>query len=143
MPWWTWIAAGALLLVFEAVLPTDFFLVFFGAAGLVVGLALLAGLHAPAWAQWLLFAALSIASLVVLRPRLRRALGKDRMQGHTELVGEVVIAGQEIAADGTGQGQLRGTVWKIHNAGGETLRAGERCRVARVEGLTLHVTREG
>jgi len=143
MPWWTWIAAGALLLVAEAVLPTDFFLVFFGAAGLVVGLALLAGLHAPAWAQWLLFAALSIASLVVVRPRLRRALGKDRMLGHTELVGEVVIAGQEIAADGNGQGELRGTVWKIHNAGGEPLRAGERCRVARVEGLTLHVTREG
>ena len=143
MPWWTWIAAGALLLVAEAVLPTDFFLVFFGAAGLVVGLAMLLGLHLPAWAQWLLFAGLSIASVVVLRPRLRRALGKDRMQGHTELVGEVVIAGQEIAADGTGQGQLRGTVWKIHNAGGETLRAGERCRVARVEGLTLHLTREG
>ena len=143
MPWWTWIAAGALLLVAEAVLPTDFFLVFFGAAALVVGLAMLAGLHPPAWAQWLLFAGLSIASVVVLRPRLRRTLGKDRMQGHTELVGEVVIAGQEIAADGTGQGQLRGTVWKIHNAGGETLRAGERCKVARVEGLTLYVTREG
>ena len=143
MPWWTWIAVGALLLVAEAVLPTDFFLVFFGAAALVVGLAMLLGLHPPAWAQWLLFAGLSIASVVALRPRLRRALGKDRMQGHTELVGEVVIAGQEIAADGTGQGQLRGTVWKIHNAGGETLRAGERCKVARVEGLTLYVTREG
>src|SRR5262247_1756148 len=76
MPWWTWIAAGALLLVAEAVLPTDFFLVFFGAAGLVVGLAMLLGLHLPAWAQWLLFAALTIVSLVVLRPRLRRALGK-------------------------------------------------------------------
>ena len=67
MPWWTWIAAGALLLVAEVVLPTDFFLVFFGAAGLVVGLAMLLGLHPPAWAQWLLFAALSIVSLVVLR----------------------------------------------------------------------------
>jgi len=139
MPWWCWIVLGAALLGAEVVLPTDFFLVFFGAGALVIGLLVLAGVHPPVWTQWLLFAALSVTSLVLLRPRLRRALGKDRMAGHTELVGEVVIAGQAIPARGVGQGQLRGTVWKIHNVGDQPLQAGERCRVTSVEGLTLHV----
>ena len=142
MPWWCWIAVGALLLAAEAVLTTDFFLVFFGVGPLVVGLVMLAGLHPPVWAQWLLFAALSLTSLVLLRPRLRRTLGKDRTVGHTELVGEVVIAGEELPANGIGQGQLRGTVWRIHNAGQQSLHAGQRCRVASVEGLMLHVESE-
>ncbi len=142
MPWWSWIALGAVLLGAEVVLPTDFYLVFFGAGALVIGLVMLAGLHPPVWAQWLLFAALSVTSLGLVRPRLRRALGKDRMAGHTDLVGEVVIAGQEIPAHGVGQGQMRGTVWKIHNVGDQPLQAGERCRVASVDGLTLQVQRD-
>jgi len=143
MAWWSWIVVGALLLAAEVVLPTDFFIVFFGAAAIVVGLVQLVGLGLPAWGQWLLFAGLSVTSLLLLRPRLRRALRREETVGHTEMVGEIVTVGDEIPPQGTGKGELRGTVWVVHNAGSQPLRAGERCQVASVEGLTLHVRREG
>jgi membrane protein implicated in regulation of membrane protease activity len=139
MPWWSWIALGAILLGAEAVLTTDFFLVFFGAAALIVGLVMLGGIHPPAWAQWLLFAGLSVASLLLLRPRLRRALGRQRGPEGTDLVGETVLVSAEMPAGGIGRGELRGSVWNLHNAGAGPLHAGERCTVEKVEGLTLHV----
>ena len=142
MPWWTWIVVGAALLAAEVILPTDFFIVFFGVAALVVGLLGLFGLDLPVWSQWLLFAVLSLASLRLLRPRLRRAMHRDETVGHTELVGEIVQVTGEIPAQGTGEGELRGTVWRVHNEGARPLRAGESCKVTSVDGLTLHVRKE-
>lgn len=142
MPWWTWVVVGAALLAAEVVLPTDFFIVFFGAAALVVGLLGLVGPDLAVWAQWLLFAVLSLTSLAVLRPRLRRALHRTQTIGHTELVGEIVTVAAEIPAQGRGEGQLRGTVWMVHNDGTQPILAGESCRVTSVDGLTLHVRKQ-
>jgi len=142
MPWWTWIVVGAALLAAEVILPTDFFIVFFGVAALVVGLLRLIGLDLPVWSQWLLFALLSLTSLRLLRPRLRQALRREETVGHTELVGEIVTVVEEIPARGSGEGQLRGTVWKVVNEGAQPLRAGESCKVTGVDGLTLHVRKE-
>ena len=47
MAWWIWIIVGAILLAAEAVITADFYLVFFGLAGLVLGLLGVCGL-APA-----------------------------------------------------------------------------------------------
>ena len=58
MPWWGWIFVGATLLAAEVALSTDFYLVFFGAGALVLGVLGLVGLSLPVWAQWLLFALL-------------------------------------------------------------------------------------
>ena len=142
MPWWTWIVVGAALLAAEVILPTDFFIVFFGAAALVVGLLGLVGLDLPVWSQWLLFAILSLTSLAVLRPRLRRAMHRTQTIGHTELVGELVTVVHEIPGQGSGEGQLRGTAWKVVNEGAQPLHAGETCKVTGVDGLTLHVRKE-
>ena len=47
MQWWAWIAVGAILLGSElAFVDAQFYLVFIGAAALVVGFLDLAGLHA-------------------------------------------------------------------------------------------------
>ena len=142
MPWWTWIVVGAALLAAEVILPTDFFIVFFGAAALVVGILGLVGLDLPVWSQWLLFAILSLTSLAVLRPRLKRAMRREETVGHTELVGEIVTVVGEIPVAGSGEGRLRGTVWKVQNESAQPLRAGESCKVTSVDGLTLHVRKE-
>jgi membrane protein implicated in regulation of membrane protease activity len=63
MAWWIWIVLGAALLVTEVVLSTDFWLVFFGVAALGLGLLGVAGLVLPAWAQFLVFALLSVLGL--------------------------------------------------------------------------------
>ena len=55
MAWWFWIALGAVLLAAEVIISADFYLVFFGISGLVVGVLALAGVNLPQWGQWLLF----------------------------------------------------------------------------------------
>ena len=72
MAWWFWIVLGAVLLAAEVIIAADFYLVFFGIAALVVGLLAVFGVELPVWSQWLLFAGLAIAGLVVYRGRWKK-----------------------------------------------------------------------
>lgn len=142
MAWWIWIIVGAALLAAEAVITADFYLVFFGLAGLIVGLLGVCGLHLPAWTQWLLFAVLAVAGLVLYRGPLKRKLAKvDRAMG-PELIGEAACAQASIPAGARGRVDLRGTAWDALNDGDADLAAGARCRVKGVDGLTLLVRAE-
>ena len=67
MPWWGWIVLGTVILISEIIVSTDFYLVFFAASAVIVGLLVLLGVSLPVSAQWLLFAALSIGMLVLFR----------------------------------------------------------------------------
>ncbi len=87
MAWWFWIALGAVLLAAEVIIAADFYLVFFGLAGLVVGGLVLAGVAVPTWAQWLLFAVLSVAGLMVYRRRWKRSLSRVDRELPPELEG--------------------------------------------------------
>ena len=64
MPWWGWIVLGTVILISEIIVSTDFYLVFFAASAVIVGLLVLLGASLPVSAQWLIFAALSIGMLV-------------------------------------------------------------------------------
>jgi membrane protein implicated in regulation of membrane protease activity len=44
---------------------------------------------------------------------------------------------EEVAPGGVGKAELRGTTWTARTEGTLTLEKGRRCRVERVEGLTL------
>lgn len=142
MAWWIWIIVGAILLAAEAVITADFYLVFFGLAGLLVGLLGVCGVHLPAWVQWLLFAVLAVAGLVLYRGPLKRKLAKvDRAMG-PELIGETASAQAPIPAGARGRVELRGTAWDARNDGDTDLAVGDRCRVRGVDGLTLLVRAE-
>jgi len=55
MQWWAWIAVGAILLGSElAFVDAQFYLVFVGAAALVVGFLSLARADLAVWLQWLI-----------------------------------------------------------------------------------------
>lgn len=141
MPWWGWIVVGAVLLAAELfVIPTDFFLVFLGAAALAVGLVGLVGVELPVWGQWATFAVSAVVSLVFFRGWLRSRFPKVTRADDT-LVGEVAVAREALAPGATGRIELRGATWSCRNAG-DALAPGDRARVERVEGLTLHVRRE-
>ncbi len=143
MVWWIWVVAGLVLLVLEMATP-GMFLMFFGAAAIVVGVVAGAGLGLPLWAELLAFSVLSIASLLLFRgPLLRRM--KSRPEDPPivdDLSGERGTTMVDIAAGERGRVELRGTVWTGFNAGEETLASGARFRVVRAEGLTLHVVRD-
>jgi len=140
MPWWVWFVLGFLLLGGEVLTPGGFYLLFFGFGALCVGLLGLVGLAGPLWGQWFLFTLFSVLFLVLVRPRF---LGRLRTPEGVEdtLVGESALVQGAIAPGELGRGELRGSTWTLSNAGSVPLQAGDRCRVERVEGLTLHVRR--
>jgi membrane protein implicated in regulation of membrane protease activity len=145
MLWWFWIALGLILAVLELVVPTSFFLLFFGVGGIVVGLLSMAGLAGPSWVQWLLFAGISVVSVLLFRgPLLRRLHRDDWMRRPIDaLTEDIATTLEDIAPGSIGRVELRGTAWSARNAGAGVLTKGQRCAVQRVDGLTLYIVPEG
>jgi hypothetical protein len=142
-PWWAWLALGLILLLLEMLTPGGFYVFFFGAGAIVVGILALLGVAGPLWLQVVLFAIFSIASLALFRrPILERLRAREPGHAVDSLVGEVATARDAIApAGGLGQVTLRGSVWNAVNAGAHPIGAGELCTVTRVDNLQLHVVR--
>ena len=142
--WWHWLVLGLILGVAELATAGGFYVIFFGFGALVVGLLASAGLAGPVWVQMLLFAGISIASLALFRQRLLKSFQPDPQSPSIDtLVGEIGTAASDIAPGEVGQVELRGTSWSARNNAEVGVARGARCRVTRVEGLTLHVVPEG
>jgi membrane protein implicated in regulation of membrane protease activity len=140
MVWWLWVLLGIALLVIEMATPGGFFALFFGAGALLV--APLAALgFGPVW-QWLAFPAVSLVLLASLRRSLLERIGQRPRIPVDEIVGQEVILLQDLPAGGEAKAELRGTSWAARSASAIPLRAGQRCRVERIEGLTLWVRAE-
>lgn len=138
--WWLWLLFGIVLLGLELLTPGAFFLMFFGAGAIVVGLLSIAGLAGPLWMQVLLFAALSLISVFSLRRLLLARLRFTAPEKSVDkLVGETAVALEDLAVDGLGKAELRGSAWSARNVGDNAVARGQRCTVVRVEGLTLWV----
>ena len=140
VPWWMWVVLGLVLLLGEVLTPGGFFIIFFGAAAIVVGLMKALGLELLLSYEVMLFALLSIIGLACFRKPLQQRFRQltpdipvDQMQGET------AIATEEIAAGATGKVELRGAAWNAVNAGDGTLPKGCACVVERIDGLTLTV----
>ncbi len=140
MPWWGWIALGTMLLVSEMLLvDLEFYLVFLGISALLVGAAALSGLDDPVWLQWLLFAALSLVTLVGFRQRVYGKLRGGAPGLAAELVGQTGRARERIDPSQQGSVALHGSVWSARNEGEQPIEAGGPVRVLRTEGVTLVV----
>ena len=144
MIWWYWMLVGLMLLGVEMVTPGGFYMLFFGLAALAVGTLAGAGLVQAEWLQWLLFSGLAILSLLVFRgPLLAWIKTHDKeMPNVDSMAGESAIPLEDLMPGGTGKAELRGTMWTAHNAGPALLKKNQRCKVQRVEGLTLWITAE-
>jgi inner membrane protein len=143
MVWWLWILAGVVLLVFEMGTPGGLFALFFGVGALLV--APLSALGLSDTAQWLAFSVLSLVGLATLRGPLLRRLGQKPAPSREiggELVGEQAVLLTDLPAGGEGKAELRGTPWTVKATSGIPLAQGRRCRVERVDGLTLWVRAE-
>ena len=135
---WHWWIFGFALLGAEMVLPTGFFLIWIGAAALLVGtLAWL--IPALSWdVQLLLFGALSVASFFVWRRYRPAAFTSDQptlnRRGHS-YVGRTFTLGAPIA-DGVGKLHVDDSQWRIT---GPDAAAGAKVRVVAADGNTLKV----
>jgi membrane protein implicated in regulation of membrane protease activity len=139
MAWWIWMLLGLGLLGAETLLPGGFYFLFLGVGAMLVGLLAALGAVTSQPAQWLLFSVLSVASLLLVRRRLadRFSAAPARRDGIDTLRDEVAVVHQELPPGAVGKAELRGAIWNARNVGERPLRAGERCPVARVDGLTL------
>ena len=141
MSWWLWLVLGLALTGLELLSPGGFYLIFFGLSGLLIGTLQLLGLHAQVWVQWFLFTALSFVLLALFRnPVLKAFRPKD--VAVDQLVGEIAIPIDDIAAGSVGRAELRGTGWNARNGHHGPLHKGQRCRVQRIDELMLFLTPE-
>jgi membrane protein implicated in regulation of membrane protease activity len=140
MTWWMWVLVGLGLLVVELVTPGGLFALFFGIGALAVALLTLAGLGGVF--QWVAFGVISLGLLAALRGSLRDRLAARPGGPVDSLVGEEAVLLGDLPAGGECKAELRGTPWSARAASGIPLKAGQRCRVERVDGLTLWLRAE-
>ena len=138
--WWAWLIAGLILMVAELLLPTGFFLFFFGIGSVATAVLASTGLLASFVSQGLAFISISLVCVALLRkPLLAKFHFRNRPQPVDSLVGETAKALETIAPQAIGKVELRGASWSALNTGTAPISADVRCRVENIEGLTLHV----
>ena len=135
---WYWWVLAAILLVFEMLVPGVVFL-FLAIGATAAGFALLVIADLSLEMQLVLFAVLTVASAIGLRPTLRRlqnhtAAANLNARGQT-LVGKIFVLDQPILA-GRGRVTLGDGSWIVT---GPDMVAGAKVRVAAVEGTELKV----
>ena len=138
MSWWIWVVIGFVLLATEFA-TTTMHVAFFAIGAFVVGILVGLGVDMPVWAQLLVFTGVSLFAFFYLRPIAVRKLKLDQKKVVDTLVGEQATAMEEIAPQAIGRAELRGTTWSARNVGETVLNRGQRCVVAGVEGLTIHI----
>lgn len=141
MPWWSWLIAGIVLIGLElTVADLAFYLVFIGAAAVVVGILEAGGAGLPAAGQWLLFAVLAVVSMLLFREklykRLRNVPGFDNTAAGP---GGTVAAREDVPPGGSTRVALRGSEWDARNVGATPIKAGEQAEVLKTEGNVLQI----
>jgi membrane protein implicated in regulation of membrane protease activity len=92
--------------------------------------------------QLLAFAALSVGSLALTRPALARAAGRARgiRTGVDAMQGRIGVVTRPIAELEPGQIKVGGEIWTARSFyDGESIPAGSRVEVVKVEGVTALV----
>ena len=135
---WNWWVIGVLFVIAEIFAP-GFILLWLGVAAGVVGVILLAVPGMPWQGQMLIFAVLSVGSVVAWRIfARRRPSGSDHPtlnRRGTQYVGRVFTLDEGIV-DGIGMLRVDDTRWKVQ---GEDLPPGTRVAVTAVQGTVLVV----
>jgi len=139
MPWWGWVSVGIVLIGAELVaVDAAFYLIFVGAAALLVGIIGLVGFPLPEWGQLLAFAVFAVASLALFRVKLY-----GKISGHPgfeyTVTGRVVSVDEEVPRGQPTRVSLQGTQWPAVNVGPGSIPAGSRARVVGRDGMNLSI----
>lgn len=142
--WWHWVVLGIVLMLLELAVPA-FFLIWFGAAAVVVGIAVVAFPSFPfAW-QVITWTACSIALVWFWFKVFKPGFHKTRVgMSKGALVGEIGLVIKDMRPFEKGQIRfqkpvLGDEVWE--SIAEDEIRVGERVRVLDVEGNLLKVGR--
>jgi membrane protein implicated in regulation of membrane protease activity len=143
IPWWGWFIFGFILLLLELSASGGFYFLFFGVGAIGVGILAWSTVVEQAWVQLTFFSIFSIGTSLLFRRRLLSRFGPKSGDSVVDsLVGEAATVIDNIEAGGFGKVELRGTAWNAKNNGDRMLVRGDRCKVQRVDGLSLWVYKE-
>lgn len=141
-----WIVLGVVLAVAE-IFTTTLFLIMFAAGAFAAAAA--AGLGASVTVQAAVFAAVSVLSVVAVRPVIRRhheaeaAGGGETSFGVAAIEGSEALVLEQVDSD-HGMVKIDGEVWTARSFDGtEVYEPGDHVRVIKVRGATALVWREG
>jgi membrane protein implicated in regulation of membrane protease activity len=141
MSWWGWIIVGALLFGAELFgIDAAFYLIFVGISALVVGIVEFLGFDLPIWGELLLFAGLSLTSMVLFRERIYKKLRAGAVGVDITPKGDTIQLAADLAPGDSDRVEYRGTTWKVTNSGGAMLSSGSRVEIRAVDGATLIVS---
>jgi membrane protein implicated in regulation of membrane protease activity len=139
--WVLWLIAAGVFGIGE-MLTTSFFLAPFAAGAALAGVADLAG--ASEAAAWIVFVAVSLLALVVVRPIARSHLKTPPQirTGAAALIGKQAIVLERIANDeGVGCVKIEGEVWTARAYDDdEEIEKGKRVHVVEIKGATALVS---
>lgn len=142
MEWWLWLAGGLALVVAELITPSGFFIIFFGVGALAVGVLARLEIVTSLPMQGLLFTVLSVAALLVFRGRLQTTFQAPPPPSIDSFVGVLAVVQESLQPGLVGRVEVRGASWSARNTSNVTLAAGQRARVAGIDGLLLTVVPE-
>lgn len=133
-----WIGALVLLIVVEA-LTTQLVTIWFaaGAAGAVIANLL----GAQYWVQWSVFIVLSVLSLIVTRPLVKKITKRKVQPTNADRnIGAKAIVLEDIDnTAGTGAVNVRGIVWTARSINGERIEKDANVVVKAIEGVKVLV----
>jgi membrane protein implicated in regulation of membrane protease activity len=136
---WVWWMIAAGVFAIGEIATLGFFLGPIAIAAVTAAIVALVG--GGLAAQWIVFIAVSLASLLVLRPIARRHLRTPSQlrTGTAALVGRQAVVLERVDRDG-GQVKLAGEVWSARSYDDdETFEAGKRVEVLKIDGATALV----
>jgi membrane protein implicated in regulation of membrane protease activity len=137
---WLWLAAAAVFAIGEMATPGSFFLAPFAVGAFVAALLAFAGVSVTV--EWIVFLAVSVVVLLLLRPLARR-LDRDALDhgvGSRRLVGRpATVVGAIPAGDEIGMVRIDREQWRAQSIDGTAIPAGVAVRVADVQGTRLIV----
>jgi membrane protein implicated in regulation of membrane protease activity len=137
--WVIWVVVAVALLIAEAT-TSAFVAIYFGLAAVAAAAIAAAGLDAAV--QLIAFAALSVGSLVLTRPALKRAAssGTGIRTGVDAMQGRIGVVTRPIAALEPGQVKVGGEMWTARSFyDEEPIAVGSRIEVVKIEGVTALV----
>ena len=136
-----WLAVGLVLMIAEVVTP-GFILFFFGLAAVLVGLlAFIPAIAVSGTVQLLLFAVLSVVTLLLLRRQMKALFTGRSRNGQPEiddaLLGRHAVVTERIAAPLDGKVEVNGVSWSATAV--DVIEPGAPVEVVGRDGLTLRV----
>ena len=137
-PTFLWVAAGLVLVIAE-MFSLTLVLLFFGIAALLVALTKLSGLDNFA-IEVSLFAVLGLASMLLLRKKLR--LSFQSQSGLSVDHNVAIPLNEDIPAQGSGQVHYQGVVWIAVNPTENDFKKGNKVFIQKIDGVKLILASE-